>query len=290
MSKPKILIQIDPDQQASTFDAVVAVDSNIDQLFTRSGVHPDDVEGLVHGAMFTRGPNDLKNTAIFFGGSNVAACQSLVQRAQECFFGPMRVSIMADANGSNTTAAAAVLCAQRHLDLAGQKIVVLAGTGPVGQRIVKIIAGLNLAGEIFVCSRKVEKAESVIADLLASGFKTNATLTPAAAGSTDQAAAVTKNAAVVFAAGAAGIELLDARWQQNGIRVLIDLNAVPPAGIANIDVMDCGEERGGSICYGAIGVGGLKMKIHKRSIQSLFEENDQVLDTQAIYQIGLGLE
>jgi 5,10-methylene-tetrahydrofolate dehydrogenase/methenyl tetrahydrofolate cyclohydrolase len=290
MSKPKILIQIDPDQHASTFDAVVAVDSEIDHLFTRPGVTPDDVEGLVHGAMFTRGPDDLKNTGIFFGGSNVAATEALVETAQKCFFGSMRVSIMVDPNGSNTTAAAAVLCAQRHLDLAGQKVVVLAGTGPVGQRITKIIAGLNFAGEIFVCSRKIEKAESVIADLLASGFKTNATLTPAAAGSTDQAAEVTKNAAVVFAAGAAGIELLDDRWKENGIRVLIDLNAVPPAGIAGVDVMDCGQEKDGSICYGAIGVGGLKMKIHKQAIRSLFESNDKVLDTQSIYEIGAGLE
>lgn len=290
MSKPKILFQLDPDAQASTFDAVVAVDSDIDQLFTRSGVQPDEVEGLVHGAMFTRGPSDLKSTAIFFGGSNVAATGTLVAQAKKCFFGPMRVSIMADPNGSNTTAAAAVLCAQRHLDLAGQKIVVLAGTGPVGQRITKIIAALNLAGEIVVCSRKVEKAESVISDLLASGFETNATLTPAAAGSTDQAAEVTKNAAVVFAAGAAGIELLDDRWKQNGIRALIDLNAVPPAGIAGVDVMDSGQERDGSICYGAIGVGGLKMKIHKQAIRTLFESNDKVLDTQSIYEIGLGLE
>ena len=47
-----------------------------------------------------------------------------------------------------------------------------------------------------------------------------------------------------------------------------------------------GTEINGKICYGAIGVGELKMRIHKRAIQSLFEANDRVLDTQAIYKLG----
>ena len=31
------------------------------------------MQGLVHGAIFTRGPKDLKSTAIFVGGSDVSA-------------------------------------------------------------------------------------------------------------------------------------------------------------------------------------------------------------------------
>ena len=34
----------------------------------------------MHGAMFTRGPQELMNTAIFIGGSNVAAGEALLQR------------------------------------------------------------------------------------------------------------------------------------------------------------------------------------------------------------------
>ena len=54
MSKPKILVQLDSDKHASVFDAVVAVDSGVDKLFQYNQVSGDDVEGLVHGAMFTR--------------------------------------------------------------------------------------------------------------------------------------------------------------------------------------------------------------------------------------------
>jgi hypothetical protein len=45
----------------------------------------------------------------------------------------------------------------------------------------------------------------------------------------------------------------------------------------------------GKVTYGAIGVGGLKMKIHKASISRLFEANDQVLNVDEIYAIGESL-
>jgi len=82
----------------------------------------------------------LSQTAIFVGGANVAAGEALLQQVTACFFGPMRVSVMLDANGANTTAAAAVLSAARHQPLAGATALVLAATGPVGQRAVRLLA------------------------------------------------------------------------------------------------------------------------------------------------------
>ena len=99
MSKPKILVQLDPDTHASVFDAVVAVDAGVDQLLQYDGVEKEQVRDLVHGAMFTRGVADLKHTAVFVGGSNVAAGEALLEAVTKSFFGPMRVSVMMDANG-----------------------------------------------------------------------------------------------------------------------------------------------------------------------------------------------
>jgi hypothetical protein len=64
------------------------------------------------------------------------------------------------------------------------------------------------------------------------------------------------------------------------------LSAVPPAGLGGIEVTDSGKARDGMLCYGAIGVGGTKMKIHKAAIRQLFERNDQVLDAEEIFEIG----
>jgi len=50
--------------------------------------------------------------------------------------------------------------------------------------------------------------------------------------------------------------------------------------------MDKAKDRDGLICYGAIGVGGTKMKIHRAAIQQLFTANNLVLDAEEVFQIG----
>ena len=79
MAKPRILVQLDPDPHASVFDAVVAIDSGVEQLLQYNSIESTHVKGLVHGAIFTRGPQELRNTAIFIGGSNVAQSETLLR-------------------------------------------------------------------------------------------------------------------------------------------------------------------------------------------------------------------
>jgi len=287
-NKSKILIQVDPDAQASTFDSVVAIDSGVDHLMVKARVTEADVEGIVHGAIFTRGVDDLKRTALFFGGSNIEATEVLVAKAKASFFGPMQVSMMVDPNGANTTAAAAVLSAMKHIELAGKEITVLAGTGPVGIRIAQLIAGpaTNATGAtINVCSRKLAKAQEVCERIRNSSPDAN--LVPTETSSPELLTDSICNAHAVFAAGAAGVELLDDGWQEvSDLQVAIDINGVPPVGISGINITDYATKRGRITCYGAIGVGELKMKIHKRCIQMLFDSNRQTLEVEEIFAIG----
>ena len=283
----RILIQFDTDPQPSVFDRVVAVDADVDHLFSYGGVSSENVESLVHGAMFTRGPKELQNTAIFIGGSDVAAGEKLLKKVEKTFFGPVRVSVMMDSNGSNTTAAAAVLSARKHLELKDCIALVLAGTGPVGQRAAQILA--SEGAHVRVASRSQDKAEKTCEAIRA--VTKSEHLTAYGTSSREELLEACRHVQLIIAAGAAGVELLpaDVRKTLGGLNVAIDLNAVPPAGIGGIEVMDKGTERNGVICYGAIGVGGRKMKIHKAAVKSLFERNDQILDTDAIYQLGLQL-
>lgn len=284
MTKSRILIQLDSDSHASVFDAVVAIDSGVEKLLQYADVEPMEVRDLVHGAMFTRGPADLLHTAIFIGGSNVSAGEELLKYVRECFFGPMRVSVLLDANGANTTAAAAVLAAGKHIDLSGATATVLAGTGPVGQRAVRLLAGQGAA--VRVASRSLEKAEHVCRAV--ASRVPGAKLTPVKTASEAESAAAMKEAQVVICAGAAGVELLpaDVRRGCGSLKVAIDLNAVPPLGIAGVVATDKAKERDGVICYGALGVGGTKMKIHKAAIAKLFTANDLVLDAEEVFEIG----
>lgn len=280
----KILIQLDTDPLPSTFDRVVAVDSGVDEIFSYGGVTPDVVEPLIHGGMFTRGPKHLKSTAVFIGGSQVAAGEALLQRVTDVFFGPMRVSVMMDSNGSNTTAAAAVLAARKHLELKGLHALVAGGTGPVGQRVAQLLA--RAGAHVNLGSRTLDRARKTC-DAIRQQVP-QAKLTPCEVQTEVGKRIATGKVSLIIAAGAAGVELMSkADLKLAGdLKVAIDLNAVPPTGLAGLEITDDAKERNGIICYGAIGVGGMKMKIHKAALKSLFEANDRVLDTEAIFTIG----
>ncbi|HQU42870.1 MAG: bifunctional NADP-dependent methylenetetrahydromethanopterin dehydrogenase/methylenetetrahydrofolate dehydrogenase [Planctomycetia bacterium 21-64-5] len=287
MSKPKILLQLDTDEQPSVFDSVVALDAGADHLLRQHSITADNVRDQVHGAIFTRGPGDLHHTAIFIGGSNVAAAEAVLAEVRRTFFGPMRVSVMLDPSGANTTAAAAVAAAGKHLALRDTTAVVLAATGPVGQRAVRLLALEGAA--LRVVSRRLERARAVC-DAVTARYPA-AKIVAARASSEEETIASLSDAALVIATGAAGVELAssEALRRAGSLKVAIDLNAVPPAGLGGVEVMDRGAERAGVICYGAVGVGGVKMKIHKRAIQRLFETNDQVLDAEELYAIAVGM-
>jgi glutamyl-tRNA reductase len=202
----------------------------------------------------------------------------------------MRVSVMLDANGANTTAAAAVVAAGRHLELADVQALALGATGPVGQRVVRMLA--SAGSKVRVASRSPERAQEVCLKVAAELETADIDLAPVAVADDRQARAALQGVDVVVAAGASGIQLLskDAWRDASSLRVAIDLNAVPPLGIEGIEVMDKAFERHGVSTYGAVGVGGTKMRIHKESIRRLFQRNDLVLDADEIFRIGLELE
>jgi hypothetical protein len=284
-SMQRILIQLDTDTQPSTFDRVVAVDAGVEHLFSYGGVTPENVEGLVHGAMFTR--KDLKDTAIFIGGGNVVAGEALCAKVLKTFFGPVRVSVMMDSNGSNTTAAATVRAIAKHLDLSQVTALVLGGTGPVGCRAAQILA--SQGSTVRLASRTVDKAQATCERLakVVDGARLTACETQTPTG----LKAAVEGVNVVIGAGAAGAQLISAEQLQavSTLKVAVDLNAVPPAGLGGIEMFDKGVDRNGVICYGAIGVGGTKMKIHTAAVQKLFTANNQVLDTAQIYEIATAL-
>ena len=159
-TKPTILVQLDTDPQPSVFDGVVAVDAGVDHLFRHGGVRPESVRDLVYGALFTRGADDLARTALFIGGSDVAAGEAVLKEVQKTFFAGFRVSVLLDSNGANTTAAAAVLAALEGSGgvLDGVAAAVLAATGPVGQRVARLLG--RLGATVSVGSRDLDRARA----------------------------------------------------------------------------------------------------------------------------------
>ena len=276
----KILLQLDSDKFASVFDAITAYDAGADRILQYANVRPDDVRDLVYGAMFTRGGRDLKNSAVFIGGSEVSTGEAMLKAVQAAFFGPIRVSAMLDANGCNTTAAAAVAKILSRGDVAGKKVAVLAGTGPVGLRAAALLA--REGAHVTLSSRSLERAEAACTSI-----KKRFDVEVNAAIAADAAAAgrVLDEAYAALCCGAAGVTVIPKSvWAElPNLRVLADVNAVPPLGIEGIEATWDGQKEHGKAIFGALGIGGLKMKIHRASVARLFEQNDLVLDAEEIY-------
>src|SRR3984957_5889696 len=212
----------------AVFDNVVGYDGGADRITAYGGVNAGNVGGLVEGAIFTRGPKDKKNTAIFIGGGNMAAGQALLAAVQAKFFAKFRVSVMFDCNGSNTTAAAAVAWLAHGRSLRGKRAVVLAGTGPVGQRAAALLS--SEGATVVVTGRKLEAVEAACASIKSRfGFEVE----PIAAATNEERGGAVAGAHVVLATGAAGIRWRQAsQWQGHPtLELVADANASSPAGI-----------------------------------------------------------
>jgi methylenetetrahydrofolate/methylenetetrahydromethanopterin dehydrogenase (NADP+) len=279
-----LLLQLDSSRHASVFDQVVGFDGGADQVMSYGGVTPEDVRDLIHGCIFTRGAKDLRHTAVWIGGNNMSQGEQLLAMAQDAMFAPFTVSVMLDSNGSNTTAVAAVVKIEQALgDLKGRKVVVLAGTGPVGQRAAGLLA--RDGAQVTITSRKPEQGDKA-RQFISARFEVQVESTTMA--DPARAAEVLDGVEVLLNSGPAGVQMVSkAAWTaQKSLKVAVDLNAVPPLGLEGVDVNDAGTVHSGVTCFGAFGVGNFKTKLHKRCVGRLFEQNDLVLDAEGIQAIA----
>jgi len=283
----KLLLQLDSSRLPSVFDQVVAFDAGVDDIMSYGGVTESDVRDLIHGCIFTRGAKDLHNTAVWIGGTNMSAGEQLLAMAQDAMFDPLRVSVMLDSNGSNTTAVAAVVKIEETLgDLRNRKVVILAGTGPVGQRAAGLLA--HDGARVTITSRKPEQGEKA-RQFISARFDVHVEATTM--DDPQKLPGILDGADVLFNSGPAGVLMVpkEAWTAVKSLKMAVDLNAVPPLGIEGIDVQDAGVKREGVTVFGAFGIGNFKTKLHKACVTRLFTRNDLVLDAEAIAEVARAL-
>jgi hypothetical protein len=285
-----VLLQLDTEEYPSPFDAIVAHDAGVDVLLSRGGVKPEAARGLAQDAFFTRGPDDLKTIAVWVGGKDVAAGEAIFAQVQKAFFGPFRVSVMLDSNGCNTTAATTIARIAKSRSLTGSRAVVL-GLGAVGLRSAVLLRGEGcevtmaaLPSDLFGEDRPYRRPRGLdVAQQLDLDVREPA----------DRAEleAMLDGAQIVLSAGPAGVQVLrrDFWARHPTIELLADYNAAEPLGIEGTEATDDLADYDGKLVLGALAIGGPKMKVHKACVRRLFERNDQVLDTDAVYAVAKDL-
>ena len=283
----KVLLQLDTDEHPSPFDAIVATDAGVDVLLSHSGVTAESARALAQDAFFTRGPDDLHNTAVWVGGKSVTVGEEIFEAVQKAFFGPFRVSVMIDSNGCNTTAATTIARIAKDRDLSGERAVVI-GLGAVGLRSATLlqkegceVTVTPLSPDLFGDDRPARRPRGLeVAKEMGLDVRE-----PADRGELE---ATLDGAQLVLSAGPAGVPVLRREfWSGHPtLELLADYNAAEPLGIEDTKATDDMADYDGKRVLGALAIGGPKMKVHKTCVRRLFESNEAVLDTDAVYEIA----
>jgi methylene-tetrahydromethanopterin dehydrogenase len=283
MEKPFILHMFTTAKNLSPFDVNMALDAGWISAIPYTNVEPSEVQGLIQDAIFSRSAKNLKRTGIFIGGRDAKQSIDMMKVAKHAMFSPFEVSVFADPSGAFTTAAGMVAVAEKELadkfntTFEGKNIVILGGTGPVGQ-VASVIAA-QAGAHVRIVGRQLEKAQN-IADLCSKEFGDGKITI--SAGADANKAEYLKTADVVFATGAAGIELLSAELIANApqLKVATDVNAVPPSGIAGVSAFDNGKpipaSTSGAVGIGALAIGNVKYQTQNRLLKEMIESEKPV--------------
>ena len=283
MDKPYLLHLITPAKNASPFDVNMAYDAGWDAVTPYIKVELDEVAGLVQDAIFSRGPKGVKRTGMFIGGRDMVLAMDMLENARQAMVPPFEISVFADPSGAFTTAAGLVAAVEQQLKkahdtaLEGQRIVILGGTGPVGSAAAVLAA--KAGADVAILGREKDKADRVAAIC---NHSYGADVTGIKGDANDHKEEQFESADVVMGTAAAGVQVMSEEniASAQKLKVVADINAVPPAGIAGVGVMDNGEplknSKNGVVAIGALAVGNIKYQTQQYLLKQMYEAGKPV--------------
>jgi len=293
METPRILHMITPLKHTSPFDVNMALDAGFDTAIPYTSVTLDDVTGLVQDAIFSRGPEGVKRTGMFIGGKRAIEALDMMKRAKAAMVPPFEISVFTDPAGSFTTAAAMVACVKVALkerfstELNGKRIAIFGGTGVVGFAS-GVIAAIDGAQATLIGYDGPDRVRK-LAEEANARFSVN--IAHADGSTEEQKEELVRGADIIFAAGPAGKRLitLDQMKQAKHLRVVTDVNAVPPSGVEGVGVNDNATPIPGisAIGIGALAVGNIKYKTEAGLFKEMIEtEKPLYLDFRDAYALA----
>lgn len=268
----------------SPFDVNMAIDAGWQHCIPYTSVQEDEVQALVQDAIFSRGPNGVKRTGLFIGGRDILSALDMQSAARGAMVPPFVIPTMADPSGAFTTAAGIIAVAEKHLQarfqlaIKDQQVLVFGGTGPVGMTVA-ILAAQAGAKQVALASRKKERAQQAAEQCLKKAGEQAASQPAVVVGiGSDETAEYTRSANIIVAAAAAGVQVVNEEQLSVAEQLMIaaDVNAVPPAGIAGVEVMDDGKvlkkSPSGALGIGAMAVGNVKYQAQHRLLKSMYTD------------------
>jgi methylene-tetrahydromethanopterin dehydrogenase len=219
----------------------------------------------------------------------------MMQVAKKSMVPPFEVSLFADPSGAFTTAAGMVACVERELKkrgeegLQGKRVMVFGGTGPVGSTAAMLAADAG-ANALIVSHQSLDKAQLIV-DLCNQRY--GSALLAADGSGEALINELVGEADVVFNAATEGVQVLNSGNLQKAqkLKVACDVNAVPPAGIEGVGVMNDGvplsESPSGAVGIGALAVGNVKYQTQHLLLKRMYETGDsEYLDFNNAFEVA----
>ncbi len=283
MAKRSILHMFDPMQNNSPFDVNMALDCDFDVLMPYANVKLENISRLTQDVIFSRGPSGVKQTAIFIGGRDLGLAVDMLNMAKKSMSPPFEVPVFADPSGAFTTAAALVACVEKELkekhdkELKDCKALVFGGTGPVGIA-TGIITSLTGAQTTLVDHFSSDTAKDLADEY---NHRFNCTLSGTVATYDEDKINLIKDVDIIFSTAKAGIQILNAEVLSHAqqLKVVGDVNATPPAGIAGISLKDFGHplthahNSHNAVGVGPLAIGNIKYKVQHALLNSMLIDN-----------------
>ena len=286
MSKNSIIHMIDPTAYVSPFDINMAVDAGYDVVIPYANVELWQVNGLLQDAIFSREPEGVKKTAAFIGGRDIGLAKQMLVTAKKTMIPPFEISVLADPRGAFTTAAALVACVERELkdkhgmELKDSRGIIFGGTGPVGiaTGVIASLAGTEIT---LIDHQSIDTAQSVADEYNAS---CGSTMRGTIASSDADKAYLLASEDIAFCTAKAGVEILNdaVLSDTKTLKVVGDVNAVPPLGVRGLGIQDFGAplthatSSNNAVGIGALAVGHIKYKTQQALLKLLLKTDKPV--------------
>jgi len=293
--KPYILHAISPTKFVSPFDVNMAYDSGFDKVSTYTNVEMDDINDLVQDIVFSRHPNDCKKTGLFIAGEDDEKAIEMMEKAKKAMVPPFEISIFADPAGSFTTAAAMIGCVKKLLkgkfktDLKDKVLQIVGAKGIVGGACAVIAAQEGAkVGMVIHREGAIEPIEKRIKNYKEK-YKVN--INAIMGISDDEKTKMSENADIILCAAKAGAEALLKKHfsSAKNLKIVSDVNAVPPPGVEGLEVDFNGDAIRGTKIYGigALAVGQIKAQVQHKLLKLMCESGKPVfLDFREAFKIA----
>jgi len=273
---PYILFFLDNDKRASPFDICMAYDAGFSVVVPYENVTPEEAKRIVQDAIFSRDPKGIKRTCFFVGGKDMEKAEEVLKVVRETMFPPFQANTIIDPAGAYTTAAAMVAkvedaIAKAKLGNIKDKRVAIFGTGAVGRVAAILLAKLGCQVAIVSPNPDRKDGDEYVAKLSALlrekyGVEVKGIFAP----TPEKKVEVINNADVILCASVAGVRIItkDMLDQVKFVKVIADVNAVPPLGVEGMKLDDDMREFApGIFGIGPLTIGRLKYKLEREILK-----------------------